>query len=146
VTGPLLRVRLLAAAAIAVFLGAAFAIRLAVTGGGVLNSAPPLAQYSGTALYAAMVDAAVVMFLPRIGAWAAAAWAAGFCWLVEFFQLTGIPAHLADHSVLARLALGRAFDPADLLWYLIGILPVALAHRALTGGRVSRSSTSAWPP
>lgn len=44
----------------------------------------------------------------------------GWCWLVEFGQLTGVPATLAAHSTLARLALGTTFHPADLLWYGIG--------------------------
>ncbi|HEY0531210.1 MAG TPA: hypothetical protein VGD29_06390 [Actinoplanes sp.] len=34
--------------------------------------------------------------------------------------------------LLARLALGRAFDPADLLWYVIGIVPLAAIHSRLT--------------
>lgn len=125
----------MAVAAIAAFLAAAFTIRLAVTGGGILNSSPALAQYSGTALYAATVYAAVLAVFPRTGPWAAALAATAFCWLIEFFQLTGIPARLSDESVLARLALGRAFDPADLLWYVLGILPVAVLHRLLTRRR-----------
>jgi hypothetical protein len=125
VTGPLLRVRLIAVAAIAVFLAVALGIRLAFTGGGILNSTPSGAQYSGTALYAAMVYAAVFALFPRTRPWPAAAVAVVFCWLVEFFQLTGIPAHLSDESVLARLALGRTFDPTDLLWYVVGIVPLA---------------------
>jgi len=54
--------------------------------------------------------------------------AVGFCWLVELFQLTGLPAQWSDHSVVARLVLGRQFDPADLLWYLVGVLPLVLVH------------------
>lgn len=136
-TGTALRVRLAGAAAIAAFLGVAFAIRLLVTGGGVLNSAPALAQYSGTALYAAAVYAGVFVLAPRSRAWPAAAVALAFCWLVEFFQLTGIPATLSDHSVLARLALGRTFDPGDLLWYAVGVVPPALACWALTRRRTA---------
>jgi hypothetical protein len=119
-------------AAIAAFLALALGIRLAVTGGGILNSSPALAQYSGTALYAAMTYAAVFALVPRTRPWPAAAIALAFCWLIEFFQLTGIPAHLSDHSLLARLALGRTFDPTDLLWYAVGILPPATAHWSLT--------------
>jgi hypothetical protein len=29
---------------------------------------------------------------------------------------------------LARLALGVAFDPADLLWYPVGVLPLLAVH------------------
>lgn len=54
--------------------------------------------------------------------------AVGFCWLVEFLQLTGVPAALSAHSVLARLALGVTFDPMDLLWYPVGVVPLAAVH------------------
>jgi hypothetical protein len=132
VTGHLLRVRLLAVAAIPAFQAVALGNRLAVTGGGILNSSPALAQYSGTALYAATTYAAVFALAPRTRPGFAAAIAVLFCWLVEFFQLTGVPARLSDHSTLARLALGRTFDPSDLLWYVAGIVPLALLHRSLT--------------
>jgi len=143
VTGIRLRVRLLAVAAIAAFLALALGIRLVLTGGDVLNSAPALAQFSGTALYAAMVYAAVIALFPTIRPWAAAVAAIVFCWLIEFFQLTGVPARLSDESVLARLALGRAFDPADLLWYAVGVLPVALLHRLLRASAFRRLSPPA---
>jgi uncharacterized protein DUF2809 len=132
VTGTLLRVRLLAVAAIAAFLALALGIRLAFTGGDVLDSSPALAQYSGTTLYAAVVYAAVFPLFPRTRPGPAALAALLFCWLVEFFQMTGIPAHLSDHSALARLALGRSFDPADLLWYAVGILPLTALHSLVT--------------
>ncbi|MEV6848002.1 DUF2809 domain-containing protein [Actinoplanes sp. NPDC051411] len=134
-TGHLLRVRLIAVAAIAAFLALAFGIRLAFTGGNVLNSSPGLAQYSGTALYAATVYAAVFALFPRTRPGPAAAAAIAFCWLIEFFQMTGIPAHLSDQSALARLALGRTFDPTDLLWYALGVLPLALLHHLVTRHR-----------
>jgi hypothetical protein len=132
VTGHLLRVRLIAVAAIAAFLALALGIRVVFTGGNVLDSSPSLAQYSGTALYAATVYAAVFALFPRSRPGPAAAVAVVFCWLIEFFQMTGIPARLSDESVLARLALGRAFDPTDLLWYVLGVLPPAAVHWFLT--------------
>ena len=64
-----------------------------------------------------------------------AVYAAGFCWLVELFQLTGLPAAWSAQSVLARLALGAHFDPADLAWYLAGVLPVAALHHFITRRR-----------
>ena len=90
-----------------------------------------LAQVSGTALYATMVYAAVVFLAPRLPPVAAAAIAIGFCWAVEFFQLTGVPAELSAHSLAARLALGSAFDWADIAWYPAGVVPVALVHRLI---------------
>jgi hypothetical protein len=156
------RVRLTAVAAIAAALALALGIRVLITGGGIVNSSPALAQYSGTALYAVMTYAAVYVVAPRTRPWTAAAVALTFCWLVEFFQMTGVPARLSDHSLLARLALGRAFDASDLLWYAAGILPVAVVHALVRIARPSdaaataqrttstatapRSWTSAWPP
>nr|BFE73684.1 hypothetical protein GCM10020092_069850 [Actinoplanes digitatis] len=62
--------------------------------------------------------------------WAAVAAAVAFCWLVELSQLTGVPAALSEHSVLARLALGVRFDAADLAWYPVGVLPLAALYFA----------------
>jgi hypothetical protein len=35
-------------------------------------------------------------------------------------------------AIPAFPALGRAFDPADLLWYVLGVLPPAAVHWFLT--------------
>jgi hypothetical protein len=128
VTGWALRVRLLAVAAVALFLAVALGIRLVASPGGILDGSGALAQYSGTALYAATVYAGVFVLVPRARPWTAGATAIAFCWLVEFFQLTGVPAELSARSVLARLALGEKFDPTDLLWYVIGVLPLVALH------------------
>jgi hypothetical protein len=89
------------------------------------------AQASGTALYASMVYAGVVFLRPRVEPlWAGAiAWV--FCWAVEIAQLTGIPAALSARSVLARLVLGVEFDPNDMLWYPVGIVPLVVLDRML---------------
>jgi uncharacterized membrane protein len=113
----------------ALALGVAFAIRAVDTGA--------LAQYSGTALYAAMVYAGVLFLWPRIAALTAGGVAIGFCWLVELAQLTGVPAALSAHSVLARLVLGVRFDPVDLAWYPVGVLPL-VALDWLSGLRTGR--------
>jgi len=75
-----------------------------------------------------MVYAGVLFYRPRMGAPATGALAVGFCWLAELFQLTRIPAALSAHSVAARLALGVEFDPADLCWYPVGIVPLVAVH------------------
>ncbi|GIF75601.1 ribosomal maturation YjgA family protein [Asanoa siamensis] len=124
------RTRLAAAAAAAGFLAVAFGIRLA-SGAGVLDSTGALAQRSGTALYASMVYAGVFVLRPATRPPAAAAAAIAFCWLVELLQLTGWPAALSARSLIARLVLGVQFDAADLLWYAVGVLPLALLHHAL---------------
>ena len=106
--------------AAAAFLAIALAIR--AIGSGSLYSTGRLEQYSGTALYASMVYAGVVFLWPRITPLRAGAIAIGFCWLVEFAQLTGVPAELSAHSLLARLVLGVSFDWTDILWYPAGVV------------------------
>ncbi|MER7002366.1 DUF2809 domain-containing protein [Dactylosporangium sp. NPDC000555] len=120
----------LAMVALAV-LALAVALGIRAASGTVLESANDLEQYSGTALYASMVYAGVVFLRPRTAAWAAGTAAIGFCWAVELFQLTGVPATLSAHSVVARLALGVAFDPTDLLWYPVGVVPLVVLDRLL---------------
>jgi hypothetical protein len=88
-------------------------------------------QYSGTALYASMTYAGVLFLWPRRSPLVAGAIAWAWCWAMEFFQLTGIPAGLSAHSLLARLVLGVQFDPVDLLWYLAGIVPLVVVHALL---------------
>lgn len=94
-------------------------------------------QISGTALYASMVYAAVVFLLPRRAPWISGVIAVGFCWAVEFSQLTGIPAELSARSPAARLALGVQFDLIDVLWYPAGVVPLVLLHTLLASKRPS---------
>ncbi|WIM95131.1 DUF2809 domain-containing protein [Actinoplanes oblitus] len=102
----------------------AFGIR-AFTGSPLLSNGL-VEQASGTALYAAAVFAGVVFLWPRLPVGRVALIAAGWCWAVELLQLSPIPAELSARSVVARLVLGVSFDPADLFWYLAGVLPAAL--------------------
>ncbi len=97
----------------------AFGVR--VLTGSPLASTGLVEQASGTALYAAAVFCGVVFLWPRMTIPWVALIAAGYCWAVEFLQLTSIPADLSARSVLARLVLGVSFDPADLAWYLVGV-------------------------
>jgi hypothetical protein len=113
----------------AVFLAAALALR-ATTEGIVRNA-------SGTALYASMVYAAVVFLAPRVRPGLAGIIATGFCWAVELSQLTGVPAALSAHSVVARLVLGVAFDAWDMVWYPVGVVPLVVAHWLLRHRRAS---------
>ncbi|WP_211192524.1 DUF2809 domain-containing protein [Actinoplanes sp. TBRC 11911] len=99
-----------------------------------MDSSGALSQYSGTALYAAMVYAGVFVLRPRTSPLVGAAAALVFCWGVECFQLTGIPAALSARSMLARLALGVSFDPQDLLWYAVGVVPAVGVHAWLRRG------------
>ncbi|WP_328468052.1 DUF2809 domain-containing protein [Actinoplanes sp. NBC_00393] len=134
------RVRLTALAAAGGFLAVALAIRLLVSTGGVLDGSGVLAQHSGTALYASMIYAGVFLLAPATRPMVAGAVAIASCWTVELLQLTGIPAELSERSLLARLALGVAFDPVDLIWYPVGVLPVVALHHVLAGKRVATAA------
>lgn len=122
------RVRLAGLAAVGGFLAIALGIRVLASGDGVLDSSGALQQHSGTALYASMIYAGVYFLAPRAAPAVAGAAAGAFCWLVELFQLTGVPAELSARSVIARLALGVQFDATDLAWYVVGVLPLVLLH------------------
>jgi hypothetical protein len=103
-----------------VFLAVALAFR-AATDGVVQNA-------TGTALYASMVYVAIVFFWPRMRPFLAGAIAIAFCWAVEVSQLTGVPAYLSARSIIARLVLGVSFDPWDLAWYPVGVIPLVAIH------------------
>ncbi|WP_051799901.1 ribosomal maturation YjgA family protein [Catenuloplanes japonicus] len=99
-------------------------------------------QFSGTALYASMVYAAVVFLWPRLSPWMSGAIAVGFCWVVEFSQLTGVPAYLSERSLLARLALGVQFDLVDVFWYPAGVAPLVVVHALLISMNSRRREAS----
>ncbi len=128
-TGARWRTRGTAALAVGGTVALGLGVRL-LAGGGPDGSGA-LARHSGTALYASMIYAGVFVLLPAARPWAAAVAAVVFCWSVELFQLTGVPASLSARSVLARLVLGVHFDPADLAWYVVGVVPPAAVHRAV---------------
>jgi hypothetical protein len=132
------RVRLAALATAAGFLAVALGIRIVASSDGVLDSSGALQQYSGTALYASMVYAGVFVLTPRTTPMVAGAEAIAFCWLVEFLQLTGLPAELSEQNLVARLVLGVRFDAIDLAWYLVGVLPLVVFH-LLISHRVLRA-------
>ncbi|MCX4390900.1 DUF2809 domain-containing protein [Micromonospora peucetia] len=127
------RCRVMMLAAATLFLIVALVVRAAAGGG--------LEQHSGTALYASMVWAGVLFLRPRLSPPAAGAIAIAFCWAVEMSQLTGIPAALSARSLLARLVLGVQFDPVDLAWYPVGVLPLVAVHRIVATRARRRRST-----
>jgi hypothetical protein len=114
-----------AAGIVAVAIGARFAFD------GHLDSDGWWEQDSGTAMYAAAVYLGVLFLRPRINPYRAGGIALAFCWLVEVFQLTPVPAELSAHSVVARLVLGRQFDWNDMAWYPVGILPLVVVDLLL---------------
>ncbi|MBV1849395.1 ribosomal maturation YjgA family protein [Catellatospora tritici] len=130
-------IRVLAAVSAVLFLAVALAIRALWDG--------PVEQFSGTALYASMVFAGVYLLWPRVRPPVAGAVAIAFCWVVECSQLTGVPAYLSERSLLARLVLGVQFDPVDLLWYPVGVIPLAALLWLLTARRPAPAPAPASP-
>ena len=131
-----MRSRLWALLGAGLALAVAFAIRAVDDGA--------LRQYSGTALYASMIYAGVFLIRPRTTPLVAGAAAITFCWAMETFQLTSVPAELSSHSLLARYVFGVTFDPVDLAWYPVGVIPLVAAHwflRARTRYRTDPTPT-----
>ncbi|MFD8591294.1 DUF2809 domain-containing protein [Streptomyces sp. NPDC059637] len=122
-----LRVRATAMGAATVTVAAGLAARAVAEG--------DAAKYAGDALYTVLVHALVVLAVPRVRPAAAAGAALAFSWAVEFLQLTGIPADLSRHSVLARLVLGSTFNAPDLFWYAAGAAAGWLVHTAVAKRR-----------
>ncbi|MEU4159372.1 DUF2809 domain-containing protein [Actinoplanes sp. NPDC026670] len=123
------RLRLAMLGAAFVFLATALTIRAVAP----LGSWPE--QSSGTALYASMTWAGVRFLGPRLSPLAAGGIALAWCWGAELCQLTGIPAALSADSLVARLVLGASFDPIDLIWYPLGIVPLVIWHHRRTARR-----------
>lgn len=74
----------------------------------------------GTVAYAVAAVGLVAVLLPRRGALLPGLIGTGLACGVELLQLTGLPARLADTLPPAALLLGGRFDPADLLWLVVG--------------------------
>ncbi|MFC4629203.1 DUF2809 domain-containing protein [Promicromonospora alba] len=122
-----LRQRLVPAVATVVTVAAGLSVR-SVLGG-------DLAKYAGDALYALLIFWLVLVVAPRTRAWVAAVVAFAVSVAVELFQLTGVPAELGAHSVLARLVLGTTFNAPDLPFYAVG---------AALGWALHLGARSAW--
>ncbi|MEV4704636.1 DUF2809 domain-containing protein [Actinoplanes sp. NPDC049316] len=125
--------RLVALGSAGLILGLGLAVR-ALAGG-------PFAQNAGTALYASMIYAGVLVLRPTIAPLPTGVVAVAFCWLVEAFQLTGLPAALSERSLIARLVLGSHFDWVDVAWYPAGVVPLVVAHLLVR----ARTSATAGP-
>lgn len=110
--GNAIRRRLAAAVAVPVVIGAGLGLRAVATG--------DVAKYGGDALYTLLMLALVVLVAPRTTPPRAAGVALAVSWGIEFLQLTGLPAELAQHSTAARLVLGSTFNTPDLFWYAAG--------------------------
>ncbi|GAA2741867.1 DUF2809 domain-containing protein [Kitasatospora cinereorecta] len=122
---PPARVRLTALAAAVLTVAAGLAVTR--VGGG------ESAKVAGDCLYTVLLHTLITAAAPRLRPRTAGALALGLSWCVEFAQLTGVPADLARHSLLARLVLGTTFNTPDLLWYAVAAGCTTLVHAALLG-------------
>ena len=122
-------IRLVVVAVAVAFVTVAIGARLVLDGH--LDSTGWWEQNSGTALYASAVYAGVLFVRPRVNAYLAGGIALVFCWLVEAFQLTPVPAELSARSLVIRLLLGRQFDWNDVAWYPVGIVPLVVVDLLL---------------
>ncbi|MFD8077142.1 DUF2809 domain-containing protein [Streptomyces sp. NPDC059718] len=117
------RTRLTAAAAAVTTLCAGLGLRAVAEGS--------VAKYGGDALYTVLLVTLVVLVAPRVTPLMAAGSALAASWVIEFLQLSDVPAELAQRSVVARLVLGSTFNPPDLLWYAFGAAAGWLVHTAV---------------
>ncbi|MER5636716.1 DUF2809 domain-containing protein [Kitasatospora sp. NPDC002227] len=122
-----LRRRCTAAGAAALTVALALGLRSATDG--------VFAKAAGDALYTVLLHALLVLAAPRLRPATAAGAALALSWAVEFFQLTPVPAHLAQHSTAARLILGSTFNIPDLAWYVAGAALSLMVHLGLTARR-----------
>ncbi|MEU7729615.1 DUF2809 domain-containing protein [Streptomyces sp. NPDC040724] len=117
------RIRLVAAAAAVVVVAAGLGLRAVTTGS--------VAKYGGDALYTVLLLTLVVLVAPRTTPLRAAGGALAVSCVVEFLQLSPVPAELSQRSTLARLVLGSTFNPPDLFWYSVGAAAGWLVHSAV---------------
>ncbi|MEU3066196.1 DUF2809 domain-containing protein [Streptomyces sp. NPDC006906] len=122
-----LAARAVAAGAAAGTVAAGLAVRAATDGA--------FAKYAGSALYTVLLCTLVAFCVPRARPFTVAATALGLSWMVEFAQLTGVPAELSAHSTAARLVLGSTFNAPDLFWYAVGAAGAGAVLGAVSRGR-----------
>lgn len=79
------------------------------------------ADLAGGLCYAVLGYVLLVFLRPHAARWSNAAAALAFCVLVELFQLTGLPAGMAQVFPPVRLLLGTTFVPLDLVAYALGV-------------------------
>lgn len=102
--------------------------------------------FTGDALYAALLYVVVAFVAPRGRVAVVTAAAFALCAAVEVFQLTGIPAALAETVPPVALVLGTTFQWTDLVAYALGAVAAgavdALSRRAAGSSRGARTTPS----
>ena len=92
----------------------------------------PLVDVVGSVLYVCSIGLLICVAWPRLSSIVIASLAFGFAVSVELIQLTGCPSAIATVFPPARLLLGSAFDPLDLVAYGGGAFLLLVAHAGLT--------------
>jgi hypothetical protein len=92
----------------------------------------PLVDALGSALYVCCIGLLISVAWPRLSSIVIASLAFGFAVTVELIQLTGLPSGIATVFFPARLLLGSAFDPLDLIAYGGGAFLLIVGHAGLT--------------
>jgi hypothetical protein len=83
-------------------------------------------DFLSDALYAVMLFVALSFVFVRTSGWRIGVARYLVCVGIELFQLTGVPAALAEAVPLSRLVLGTTFTVVDLVAYFVGVLGAAL--------------------
>lgn len=97
----------------------------------------------GSVLYVMLVGFLVLVVRPSMPGIVVAAIALGVATAVELLQLTPIPAVVGAAFPPARLVLGNAFDPLDLVAYVVGallLLPIVAVIRRVRNAPVGHDA------
>lgn len=97
---------------------------------------------AGDALYALLIYLLVVAVAPRARDVVPFAVSIAWCTAVELLQLTGLPERAGAAFPPAMLVLGTAFDPRDLLVYVVTVAIAAGADAVLCSIRSRRALTA----
>lgn len=95
------------------------------------------ADLAGGVLYAVLIYLLVGWLTPHWKSSSVALCAIGWCFVIEFLQLSAFPAFLAAEFPPARLVFGTGFAALDLLAYALGVGLVCVIDRHLRFGRRS---------
>lgn len=107
--------------------------------------------FAGDALYAVLIFLLVAVVAARASSVVVGGVAFAICAAVEFFQLTGVPAHLSATIPGVELVLGSTFQWGDLVAYAIGAalagaVDAGIRRRAAGSSRGARTTPSSGAP
>ena len=92
------------------------------------------AKYLGVTLWATCLYTLILAVRPQVSVGAAALLTMGISWLVEFAQLTRVPAYLSLQHIVLRWIFGACFSVWDLPAYVAGSGLGAAIHSLLRRG------------